>query len=90
MALGIFADSTYKEKPYPLQGGDILVFYTDGVTEARNEKDEEFGLSRLERLVEESRALPARGIYKAVEEEVARFQNFRRHDDFTLIVLKVL
>jgi sigma-B regulation protein RsbU (phosphoserine phosphatase) len=90
VALGIFAESAYKEKPYPLQGGDILVFYTDGVTEARNEKDEEFGLSRLERLVEESRALPARGIYKVVEEEVARFQNHRRQDDFTLIVLKVL
>ncbi len=47
-------------------------------------------MSRLERLVEENRVLPARGIYEAVEEEVARFQNYRRHDDFTLIVLKVL
>ncbi|MGH7197409.1 MAG: PP2C family protein-serine/threonine phosphatase, partial [Candidatus Omnitrophota bacterium] len=90
VALGIFADSTYKEKPIPLQGGDILVFYTDGVTEARNEKDEEFGLARLERLVEENRGLPAREIYRAIEGEVTRFQNYRRQDDFTLIVLKVL
>jgi len=90
VALGIFADSTYKEKPYPLRGGDILVFYTDGVTEAGNEQGEEFGLARLLQLVEENRALPAREIYEAVEGEVARFQNYRRHDDFTLIVLKVL
>ncbi|MGE5692831.1 MAG: PP2C family protein-serine/threonine phosphatase, partial [Candidatus Zixiibacteriota bacterium] len=90
VALGIFADSTYKEKPYPLHAGDILVFYTDGVTEARNEKDEEFGLARLERFVDENHALPAREIYHAVEAEVTRFQNYRRHDDFTLIVLKVL
>jgi len=40
--------------------------------------------------VEENRALPALGIYQTVEEEVTRFQNFSRHDDFTLIVLKVL
>ncbi|HLG93632.1 MAG TPA: GAF domain-containing SpoIIE family protein phosphatase [candidate division Zixibacteria bacterium] len=90
VALGIFADSAYKEKPYPLHGGDILVFYTDGVTEARSEGDEEFGLGRFERLVEENRARPAREIYDAVEREVARFQNYRRQDDFTLIVLKVL
>ncbi len=90
VALGIFTDSAYKEKPYPLQGGDLLVLYTDGVTEARNEKDEEFGLGRLEQLIDENRALPAREIYEAIEGEVTRFQNYRRHDDFTLIVLKVL
>lgn len=90
VALGIFADSTYKEKPYPLHAGDILVFYTDGVTEARNEKDEEFGLARLERLVDENHARPAREIYQIVEKEVSYFQNLRRQDDFTLIVLKVL
>ncbi|MCI0330123.1 MAG: SpoIIE family protein phosphatase [candidate division Zixibacteria bacterium] len=90
VALGIFADSTYKEKPYPLRGGDILVFYTDGVTEARNGQGEEFGLPRLERLVEENRAWSAREMYTAVEGEVIRFQHYRRHDDFTLIVLKVL
>jgi sigma-B regulation protein RsbU (phosphoserine phosphatase) len=73
-----------------LHNGDVLVLYTDGVTEARNEADEEFGLPRLERLVDENHGRPAREIYRAVEEEVARFQNHRRQDDFTLIVLKVL
>lgn len=90
VALGIFADSTYKEKPYLLHPGDLLILYTDGVTEARSEADEEFGLSRLERLVEENRNRPAREVYAAVETEVSRFQNHRRGDDFTLIVLKVL
>jgi len=90
VALGIFADSTYKEKPYPLHAGDVLVFYTDGVTEARNERDEEFGLARLERFVDENHARPAREIYQIVEKEVSYFQNLRRQDDFTLIVLKVL
>ena len=90
VALGIFEGSTYKEKPYPLQSGDTLVFYTDGVTEARNERDEEFGLTRLQELVESNRLLPAQGIYQEVEQAVSRFQGYRRQDDFTLIVLKVL
>ncbi len=90
VALGIFGDSAYKEKPYALRGGDVLVFYTDGVTEARNEAEEEFGLPRLEKIVTENRGLPAQEIYRAVEGAVILFQNYRRQDDFTLIVLKVL
>ncbi|MCI0406009.1 MAG: SpoIIE family protein phosphatase [candidate division Zixibacteria bacterium] len=90
VALGIFGDSAYKEKPYALREGDILVFYTDGVTEARNEAEEEFALPRLEKIVAENRGLPAEEIYRAVEGAVIRFQNYRRQDDFTLIVLKVL
>lgn len=90
VALGIFSEAAYKEKPYPLHGGDVLVLYTDGVTEARNEKDEEFGLARLEQLAQEHRALSARRIYEAIEREVTQFQNHQRQDDFTLIVLKVL
>lgn len=90
VALGIFADSTYKEKRYSLQPGDILIFYTDGVTEAKNEKTEEFGLARLEELVNANRLLPAEGIYREIEREVTNFQNHQRQDDFTLIVLKVL
>jgi sigma-B regulation protein RsbU (phosphoserine phosphatase) len=73
-----------------LHAGDVLVLYTDGVTEARNETDEEFGLARLERLVDENHGRSPQEIYHTVEEEVSRFQNHRRQDDFTLIVLKVL
>ncbi len=90
VALGIFADGDYQERPFSLRGGDILVFFTDGVTEARNERDEEFGLARLQELVQANRLLPAQGIYQEIEREVGRFENGRRRDDFTLIVLKVL
>jgi len=90
VALGIFSDTAYKEKRCSLHPGDILIFYTDGVTEARNEREEEFGLERLEKLAHTNRHLPAREIYGEIEREVYLFQNHQRQDDFTLIVLKVL
>jgi phosphoserine phosphatase RsbU/P len=75
----------------PLETGDVLVFYTDGVTEAMNPKSEPFGYGRLEGTLSASSHLPAEGIKK---ELLKRLQSFRQGeefaDDVTLVVAKII
>jgi len=68
---------------------DILVFFTDGVTEAMNpETQEEFGLERLIQLVQNNRNQSAEAIKDKIITEVNRFSTGVRFDDLTLIVIR--
>lgn len=89
--LGITDMIELEEKSLPLQSGDILVLYTDGVTEAMNESETVFGEERLTRLILDCRALPARDIVRKVEDEILLFSGDQpQFDDLTLVVMKVL
>lgn len=91
LALGIMQNSQYKERALGLNSADIFLFYTDGVTEAKNEKDEEFGTGRLEKILLENRNLKAREILDKIYQEVKEFtQRKPGQDDLTMIVIKVL
>jgi serine phosphatase RsbU (regulator of sigma subunit) len=91
LPLGIFEDSRYSESVVDFQSGDILVLYTDGVTEARNAADESFGVEKLEQTVRKASLMAARAICEAVAEAV------REHsaevggpeDDLTISIIKV-
>jgi len=90
VALGILQNFDYKERALGLNSGDIILFYTDGVTEAKNESDEEFGTTRLEKILLESHNLKAKQIQDKIYEEVKDFtQNKPGQDDLTMIVIKV-
>jgi sigma-B regulation protein RsbU (phosphoserine phosphatase) len=91
IALGMFENSKYEERPLGLGPGEIIIFYTDGVTEAKNEKDEEFGTRRLKRVISESHQLGARQIRENIRSAVEDFTGLlRQEDDLTMIVVKVL
>jgi sigma-B regulation protein RsbU (phosphoserine phosphatase) len=91
LALGIMQNAQYKERALGLNSGDIFLFYTDGVTEAKNEKDEEFGTGRLEKILLENRNLKAKEILNKIYQEVKEFtQGKPGQDDLTMIVIKVL
>lgn len=82
--------SEYTVQQTPLHPGDILLLYTDGVTEANNAADELFGLERLCHVVEEHRTLAADDILQRIQQTVDTFQgDVEPFDDFTLVVLKV-
>ncbi|HZQ56051.1 MAG TPA: SpoIIE family protein phosphatase [Bryobacteraceae bacterium] len=70
--------------------GDILVLYTDGVTEAVNEEDEEFGEARLIDAIWKNRDLTARDLAEAITVEVLGFSRRVQHDDITIVVTKRL
>jgi sigma-B regulation protein RsbU (phosphoserine phosphatase) len=90
MPVGIFVDATFGSAEVNLEQGDILVLYTDGITEARNADDEQFGVERLGAVVRENRESSADLLVNAIDMSV---DDFRSHttpeDDQTVIVVKV-
>ena len=88
-ALGILNNVKYSEQIIDFYPGDILVMYTDGVTEAVNAKEEEYGLDRLARLVEENAHLRAYQICDKVVEDVTAYSAEGLKDDLTISILKV-
>jgi sigma-B regulation protein RsbU (phosphoserine phosphatase) len=91
VTLGTFENSKYEERPLSLSHRDLIVLYTDGVTEAQNEKEEEFGTKRLKQVINDSHQLSAlqiqENIYKAVKDFTG---GLPQADDLTMIVIKVL
>ncbi len=72
-----------------LARGSVLVCYTDGIVEAANRREEEFGRQRLERVIRRHRRLSARGLFGAIIEKVEKFADEpRQSDDRTLLIIK--
>ncbi|HLR26064.1 MAG TPA: PP2C family protein-serine/threonine phosphatase, partial [Fodinibius sp.] len=79
----------YNEQQVTLEKDDLLIFYTDGVTEAMNsEQTEEFGEERLISCILAHRGQPARQIKQAIIGEVRQFAGSLQSDDLTLMVVK--
>jgi sigma-B regulation protein RsbU (phosphoserine phosphatase) len=87
--LGIFPDRKYEDAGLQLESGDRLVLYTDGLTEAMNSDEQEFGDLRLVELGSRNIALSASESLAAIKEEVVSFCNGSFQDDFTLVVVAV-
>ena len=71
-----------------LESGDLLVVYTDGVTEAANSDGEEFGEERLTEVVRAYRLASAGALLKVISTEVQLFSCGEQADDLTLVVAK--
>jgi phosphoserine phosphatase RsbU/P len=87
--LGLFPDAKYDERSFPLQSGDCLLLMTDGVTEAANQADDEFGAHRVTASARAARSQGAHGIRTSILDDVTRFCNGNFHDDASLIVVTV-
>jgi serine phosphatase RsbU (regulator of sigma subunit) len=86
--LGLFKEWDCELGEHYFRAGDTLVLYTDGVTEAFNQADEEFGEKRLMQAIRRHRDLSSRDLLSAIVEEVRQFSPHEQHDDITLIVAK--
>ena len=89
VALGVLADATYEERPIALRPGDVLLFYTDGVSEAESPSGEQFGVQRIEQLVAASPEADAATIMRSLVARVQEWSAGGQSDDLTLVVLKV-
>jgi serine phosphatase RsbU (regulator of sigma subunit) len=85
--LGVFADATYAASETALHGGDRLLLYTDGITEARDRHDEEFGQERLSASLARHRHLSAAELHAAVMKDVTDFATEGFQDDATLLAV---
>lgn len=89
LPLGMFKETRYHEYYLTLQPGEILVLYTDGVTEAMNERGEEFGRDRLARSVKTAAHLSARDLITALHEAVIDWTDGKgAGDDVTFFIIK--
>jgi phosphoserine phosphatase RsbU/P len=87
--VGMLPHASWREETRTMQPGDLLAVYTDGLTEAVDGSDEEFGLERLERGIAEGRALPVKQLCDEVLLKVADFaRGMPQYDDQTLLLLR--
>ena len=84
--LGLFSEWTCCTGERRLERGDLLAIYTDGITEAFNEHDDEFGEARLIAALDAHRGQRPTDIIAAILDEVRRFSPQEQRDDITLIV----
>lgn len=90
IALGVIDEVDLESVEVRLDHGDLVVLYTDGVTEATDEHDREYGVERLTSIIHKSRHLPAKEIITSIVSDIAAFAGTRpQFDDITLMILKV-
>lgn len=87
--LGVFDNHSYAAGTVQLQTGDRVILYTDGVTEACNREDEEFGELRLLHVLLENNALSPEILQNKILSEVAHFNGGHWADDATLLICSV-
>ena len=86
--LGIIDDISYVPRSIALAPGDMLLLYTDGVTEAENPQSRQFGMPRLEQAILEMRGQPARSVVEHVIKRVAEFaKGAPQSDDITCVAV---
>ena len=78
-----------KDQKVQINDGDIIMLFTDGITEATNKKGEMFGQMRLEQLLDQYADLPINKILEKIIKEVNRFQE-EQLDDMTILIIKKL
>lgn len=90
IALGADPEGIHEERTVSLEGGSVLLLYTDGVTEAEDGFHRQFGVDRLMSLLKESREFPADRILSRIREAVtAHAAGAPQFDDITLLVMRV-
>lgn len=89
LLLGVMKDSEYERDSIRLSKGDLLVLYSDGITESKNSRDEEFGMDKLISTVGTNRENSASEISEAILQAVEdHAEGTSQSDDITLMVLK--
>jgi sigma-B regulation protein RsbU (phosphoserine phosphatase) len=86
--LGVSEELDYDLSRCSVEAGDILVLYTDGVTETRNPNGRFFDIQKLMDSIDRCAALPAQEIAGQVVRELTRFSRGEPSDDRTLIVYR--
>jgi phosphoserine phosphatase RsbU/P len=88
--VGMFPETDYEEATVELFPGDVLLAFTDGVPEAHNPENEEFGEERVQALLRQTAHLPADEISARIAAEMNNWiRDAEQYDDLTFIVMKV-
>ena len=91
--VGAFKDSTYEQRTVTMKTGDVIVIYTDGISEAWVKKDEFYETKRLRDFLYEmdTSVLSAREINRAIIEDVKNYYGgVQQRDDMTIVAIKAI
>ena len=89
MWLGVDENSKFEQRTITLQPGDLLLLYTDGVTDAINATGEEYGLERVKEVIYRQRSASPEAISEALIQSLATFTaGSAPFDDITLVLIK--
>jgi sigma-B regulation protein RsbU (phosphoserine phosphatase) len=89
LPLGLFEDAEYDEYTLPCSPGDLVVFYTDGVTEAVNRESEDFGAERLEEVIRTNSGETADRVVSAIFFAVSSHaKGLEANDDQTVVAVR--
>ncbi len=87
--LGVFDDMKYREKKVKLQCGDRILFYTDGIVETANEKDELYGVNRISEFFQKRSDIDIQEVLEQLTEEIDKFSNYRpAQDDRAVLIIE--
>jgi len=90
LPLGMFEDATYDETTIHASSGDVFVFFSDGIVDASNRRDEQFGRVRIEQVIAKNSTRSAQEIADALFQATEHFsEGAPVFDDQTVVVLKV-
>jgi sigma-B regulation protein RsbU (phosphoserine phosphatase) len=89
LVLGVARESTYEEDRVHLKAGDVVLFFTDGLTEAENEHGEPFGDERIGAIAQAMLGSACHEIVQKIYDEIAAFTGGILNDDFTVLAVKV-
>ncbi len=88
---GIIFNQVISQETIKLEKGSIFIFYTDGFTEAANNKGEEFGLDRIKQILEKNSFESANKLLEILQNEIKKFiGKTQQHDDMTMIIVKIM
>ncbi len=86
-AIGLVEEAEFEEAVIHLQKGDLIVLYTDGVTEAMNKQNQQFGRERLETLIRRAERMPVKDVIQEIKLSLEEFSGGRALADDTTIVI---
>jgi sigma-B regulation protein RsbU (phosphoserine phosphatase) len=91
IVLGMMSDVPFEDESVPLNSGDLLVMFSDGITEAMDDREEEFGEERLIELLSEHQGLDPEALLEKIVSRVKAFTGgTQQQDDMTLVAIKIL
>jgi len=91
LPMGMIEEEQYQETLFPVENNDLLILYSDGITECRAPDESMFGIERLTSIIEQTAGLPTEEIMARIRQSLSEFCNCSNFDDdVTCIVIRIL
>ena len=88
-ALGMFETACFQARQFHLDGGDLLIVYSDGLTDAENSREEMFGEERLLEIIQREAPSGSRAVEHSILKEIGAFtESTPQTDDITFVVVE--